>query len=215
MGHLHRFLLAGAAGQVGDGHSGAVLTPQPGQHAVLGQVLGVGLADAGDVAACLDTQFGRGRTAVHPDHPAVTGGGVLDQIHADAQQLAVLYGQQVGVLLLGVVLGVLVVDAQHIAVGNVVVQGGVVDGVVGVGAHILVDLGQLVVHALLLVHRGNSVVKDLHGHDHGDRKGHRHGDERHRDGHAHGNFLIHGAGVLPSGVVRCNKAAACRCCPPG
>ena len=188
-------LLAGGV-QVGHRHGGAGLAPQAAGHVVAGQSLDVRAVNGGDVAALFQPGLGGGGIFVHPDD-AGRAGGVLHHIHADAHQLAVGNVLQLRIGVGRVVNGGPVTGAQHIAGGNGVVQGVVVDLVIGVVAHILVDLRQLGVHILLFLNAADGVVEVLACQHHRHREGHGHGDDGNGDGEADGNFLIHG--VTPSG----------------
>ena len=176
---------------VGHGDLGARLALQLGGHIGGGQALHLTAVDGSDKAAHFQAQLGGGAGIVDLGDAGIAR-GILHHLHADAHDVAVLHLHQLGVLLRGVVVGVLVADAQHIAVGHHVVQGGVLDVAVIVGAHVLVQLGDLAVHAFLFLNGRDGGVEHLARQNHGDGKGHRHGDDGDGQRHADADFLIHG-----------------------
>ena len=154
------------------------------------QTFDVCAVDGGDVIAPLEAGLLGRRLVIHFDDLGVAG--LVDgQLHANAHQLAALGVEQVGVGRGGVVAGVLVAGTQQITGSQTVVQHGLVDVVVVVGAHIAVYLGHLVVHALLFLHAGDGVVKQPHRHQHRDGKSDRHCQNDDGHGHPYGNFAVH------------------------
>ena len=154
------------------------------------QTFDVCAVDGGDVIAPLEAGLLGRRLVIHFDDLGVAG--LVDgQLHADAHQLAALGVEQVGIGRGGVVAGVLVAGTQQITGSQTVVQHGLVDVVVVVGAHIAVYLGHLVVHALLFLHAGDGVVKQPHRHQHRDGKSDRHCQNDDGHGHPYGNFAVH------------------------
>ena len=154
------------------------------------QTLDVRAVDGYDVIAFLQAGLLCGGLVVHLGDLGVAG--LVDgQLHADADQLAALGIEQVGVGRGGVVAGILVAGAQQIACGQTVVQHRLIDVVVVVGTHIAVYFGHLVVHALLFLHAGDGAVKQPHRQQHRDGKCDRHC--QNDDGHSHpyGNFTVH------------------------
>ena len=181
---------------VGHGDLGARLALQLSGHVGSGQALHLAAVDGSDEAAHLQAQL-RGGAGIVDLGDAGVARGILHHVHADAHDVAVLHLHQLGVLLRGVVAGVLVADAQHIAIGHHVVQGGVLDVAVVVGAHVLVQLGDLAVHALLFLNGRDGGVEHLARQNHGDGKGHRHGDDGDGQRHADGNLFVHGLAFPP------------------
>ena len=181
----------GVGRHVAQGHLGAALALQTGEHVLAGEVLHVRAVDGGDEAAHLQAQLFGGAAGVDLGDAGIAG-GVLHHVHAHAHDVAALHFQQFGVLFGGVVGGVAVTGAQDIAVADHVEEGGILDVAIVIGAHVFVQLGQLGVHALLLLHRGDGLIEDLPRQDHGHREGHRHGDDGDGKRQADADFFVHG-----------------------
>ena len=177
--------------QPGHGDGGAGLALQAGLHRIHGgQALDVGVAHGGDVVAHHDAGFLGRRAVVYLGHLGVAG-LVQTQLHADAQDGAVLHIDQLGVGGSVVVASVLVAGAQQVACGQAVVQRVFVNGVIIVAADVAVHLCDLVVHALFFLDTAHRAVKQTHGHQHGDGKSDRHGKDHDGDRHADGDFTVH------------------------
>ena len=181
----------GVGRHVAQGHLGAALALQTGEHIFAGEVLHVRAVDGGDEAAHLQTQLLGGAAGVDLGDAGIAG-GVLHHVHAHAHDVAALHFQQFGVLFGGVVGGVAVTGAQDIAVADHVEEGGILDVAIVIGAHVFVQLGQLGVHAFLLLHRGDGLIEDLPRQDHGHREGDGHGDDGDGKRQADADFFVHG-----------------------
>ena len=189
-----QLLLLAIRRQVGDRGGRTLLTQQLG-----GQACGGGdvarrlIVDSGDEAADLHPGLCGGRVVIQADDAGVAGGCVIDDSDADAGQCALLHRLLLAVFLGGVVDGVLVVDAVHVARSQAVIQGVLVDGEILPCADKTINFGQLVVLALLVFDAGHCGVEHLHGHDHGQREGDGHCNDGNGGRHAKTDFFAHGS----------------------
>ena len=203
-------LLFPQGGQVFDVDGAAFLPQQGGGHGGgIAHAAGAGIADSGDKAADFQTNVGSGGVIIHTDDARIAGGRILDNGNANAHQAAIGKTDSFTVGLGGIIAGVPVADAQHIAGCNGIVQRIIVDIKVLIGAHIAVHFGQLVIHALLVFNTGNRIVEHVHGYGHGHGKGHGHCNQRDGCGHTKTDFFAHSENVLPCvKVVRCCRIKA-------
>ena len=190
-------VLGGLAVQPGHIDGGAALAAQAGLDGIhAAHALDIGAVHGGDVVANLNAcLLGRG-FIVDLDDLGIAG-LIHSQLHADADQGAVLGIHQLRIGGSAEIAGVFVAGAQQVASRQAVVEGGLIDGIVIVAADIAVHLSDLVVHAFLFLHAGNGAVKQAHRHQHGDGKGNGHGQDDDADRHADRYLTVH---LLPSSV---------------
>ena len=190
-------VLGGLAVQPGHIDGGAALAAQAGLDGIhAAHALDIGAIHGGDVVADLNAGLLGGGFIVDLDDLGIAG-LIHSQLHADADQGAVLGVHQLRIGGGAEIAGVLIAGAQQVASRQAVVEGGLIDGIVIVAADIAVHLSDLVVHAFLFLHAGNGAVKQAHRHQHGNGKGNGHGQDDDADRHADRYLTVH---LLPSSV---------------
>ena len=190
-------VLGGLAVQPGHIDGGAALAAQAGLDGIhAAHALDIGAVHSGDVVADLNAGLLGGGFIVDLDDLGIAG-LIHSQLHANADQGAVLGIHQLRIGGSTEIAGVLVAGAQQVASRQAVVEGGLIDGIVIVAADIAVHLSDLVVHAFLFLHAGNGAVKQAHRHQHGNGKGNGHGQDDDADRHADRYLTVH---LLPSSV---------------